>query len=92
VVDLRVLEAAGSLLFTVALVPQLVRTLQRKRAKDVDLTFLLIVLLASGILLGYSFATRQYWYAGSYVANLLVWSIVLYYRLWPAKPYIDPNA
>lgn len=91
-VDPDILQATGSVLFAIALIPQLVRTLQRKRANDVDLTFLLIVLGASGILLAYSALTRQYWYVGSYTANLVVWSIVLYYRLRPAKPYIDPNA
>lgn len=90
-VDLTWLEFAGSLGFTVALVPQFVTTLRRKRANDMDVTFLLIVLLSSLVLLVYSLATRQYYFAASYVANLLVWSVVLYFRLRPGFGYREPR-
>jgi uncharacterized protein with PQ loop repeat len=90
--DWHWLEGLGSLGFTVALVPQFVRTLKRKRAKDVDVTFLVIVLVSSVVLLVYSFPTRQYYFAVSFAANLVVWGTVLYSRLYPQKPYLDPNA
>lgn len=89
--DWRWLEFAGSLGFTIALLPQFLRTIRRRRANDMDLTFLLIVLASSLVLLVYSLATRQYFFAASYVANLLVWSVVLYYRLRPGFGYREPR-
>lgn len=89
-VDWHWLEFAGSLGFTVALVPQFVTTIRRRRANDMNLSFLLIVLLSSLVLLVYSIATRQFFFAASYVANLLVWSVVLYFRLRPGYGYREP--
>lgn len=74
----------GTTLFTVALLPQLVRTLKLGRADDFSLPFIAMVVVASG-------ATLAYWlihgesfkvWAG-FVANLIVWGIVLWYRIFP---------
>lgn len=74
----------GGLMFTAALVPQAVRTVRLGRAQDMSAPFILLVL-------GGSVATLIYWliedvswviYYG-FVANILVWGLVLFYRLWP---------
>lgn len=80
----------GSLAFTLALVPQFVRTLRRKRAEDVDVSFLVLVLLASVFSLVYTVPTRLYFFSGSFVANLIAWGTVLYYRLRPGRRLAPP--
>ena len=77
------LQFAGSFGFLVSLVPQLIRTVRRKRAEDVDVTFLVILLVSSVILLVYALRTGQEWFAVSYCGNLVVWGVVLYYRVRP---------
>ncbi|MGB1585652.1 MAG: PQ-loop domain-containing transporter [Thermoplasmatota archaeon] len=75
----------GSLLFTVALLPQAVRTVRLGRADDFSIPFVLMVIAASAITLTYWLLTRATdWevYYG-FIANLLVWGLVFYYRLWP---------
>lgn len=81
----------GSLGFTLALVPQFIRTLRRKRAEDVDVSFLVLVLLASLFSLVFTVPTRLYYFSASFVANLIVWGTVLYYRLRPG-PAASPPA
>ncbi len=74
----------GTTLFTLALVPQAVRTIRTGRADDFSIPFVLLVILASG-------ATLLYWLLhgehpkiwGGFVANLGVWGVVLWYRLFP---------
>ncbi len=74
----------GTTLFTLALVPQAVRTLKTGRADDFSIPFVLLVMIASG-------ATLIYWLMhgehvkiwGGFVGNLGVWGIVLWYRLFP---------
>lgn len=85
------LQFAGSLGLTVALVPQFFRTLRLGRAQDVDVYFLLLVWVASAILLVYSVMTDQVWFAASFVANLVVWGTVLYYRLRPRPGTVPVN-
>lgn len=74
----------GSLLFTVALVPQAVRTVRLGRAEDLSIPFILLVLGASVITLGYWLGQGAHWavYYG-FIANIIVWGLVLYYRMWP---------
>ena len=80
------LIALGSLGFTLALVPQAVRTLQRGRAEDVSLAFILLVLGASAATLAYWLIRGEPWYVyGGFVANLVVWTLVLWYRLRPRR-------
>lgn len=74
----------GSLLFTVALVPQGVRTIRLGRADDLSVVFILMVLGASAATLAYWLIHEQpvrVWFG--FVANLLVWGLVLWYRLFP---------
>ena len=77
------LQLLGAIGFTVSLVPQLVRTWRRKRAEDIDVTFLVILLVSSLILVVFAVREGLWFFVGSYVANLVVWGIVLYYRLRP---------
>lgn len=73
-------------MFTVALLPQAVRTVRLGRAEDMSVPFILLVL-------GGSVATLAYWLIESadwviyygFIANILVWGLVLYYRLWPRE-------
>lgn len=75
---------AGSILFTLALLPQGYRTVKLGRADDLSIPFILMVLAASG-------ATLVYWLLHDmpfrvwfgFVANLAVWGLVLWYRLFP---------
>lgn len=79
------LQALGSLLFLICLIPQFVRTLQRGRANDVSLGFLVLVLLGSLVLIPYSAHTGQWFFAASFAGNVVVWGTVLYYRLLPRR-------
>lgn len=74
----------GSTAFSVALVPQLVRTLKLGRADDLSIPFVALVIAASAMTLVYWLIRGENWevYFG-FLANLLVWSVVLWYRLFP---------
>lgn len=75
---------AGSAGFIVCLLPQLWRTLSRRRANDMSLSFLLIVLLSSGLTLPYMLHVGEFVFAAAQAINLLVWGTVLYFKLFPA--------
>lgn len=79
----------GTLLFTFALIPQLIRTLQLRRAEHISASFLVLVLVASACNLVYFTFREEYIAASGFVANLIVWGIVLYYRIWPGDPRTD---
>ncbi|MES2153601.1 MAG: PQ-loop domain-containing transporter [bacterium] len=78
------LNLAASVGFTVALIPQLGRTLKRRRAQDISVPFAALVILSSACLLPYMVHYRNWPFAVAQGVNLLVWGVVLYYRLWPA--------
>lgn len=76
----------GSGLFTIALMPQFVRTWRRGHADDISIWFLVTVIaasLASGI---WAVSLPNYVVAGGFAANLLVWGYVLVVRLRPRVP------
>lgn len=75
----------SALAFSVALLPQLVRTLRLGRADDFSLPFILIVIAASILALLYFLIVDPggwYVYYG-YLANIAVWSVVAWYRIFP---------
>lgn len=74
---------AGSAGFILCLMPQLWRTLQRRRADDLSLAFLLLVLVSSGVTLPYMLHQREFVFAAAQAVNLAVWGTVLYFRLFP---------
>jgi uncharacterized protein with PQ loop repeat len=82
---LEVVQFVGAMGFIVALAPQFVRTIHRRSAADVSLWFLIILIGSSALLFYFALATRPrlVWFAVSYAANILVWGVVLYYRLRP---------
>jgi uncharacterized protein with PQ loop repeat len=75
---------AASVGFTVSLMPQLFRTLKRRRANDLSVPFLVLVLVSSACGAPYFLHTGEFVFAAAQGVNLLVWGVVLYYRLWPA--------
>lgn len=81
---------AGTILFTVALVPQLVRTIQLGRAEDVSILFILTVIAASACNMTYFLHLGEWIAAAGFVANLTVWPIVLWYRLNPRPRQAPP--
>lgn len=83
------LQATGSILFLICLVPQFVRTLQRRRADDVSLLFLVLVLLGSAVLVPYSAHTLQWYFVASFLGNIVVWGTVLYFRV---RPRAEPTS
>lgn len=87
----QLLEALISVLFLACMAPQLVWTLRRGRARDVSVSFLLIVLLASVIAVPYGIHTQQWWLLASWSGNLVVWGTVLYYRLRPRPGTVPAN-
>lgn len=82
----QILIVAGTLLFTVSLLPQLVRTLQLRRAEHISAGFLVMVLGASACNLVYFTHLGEYIAASGFIANLAVWSVVLFFRLKPGEP------
>ncbi len=82
----------GSLAFTVALVPQAVRTVRLGRAEDLSIPFILLVLGASIITLTYWLIQNAHWavYYG-FIANIAVWGLVLWYRLFPRDPELHAS-
>ncbi|MGB1697957.1 MAG: PQ-loop repeat-containing protein [Thermoplasmatota archaeon] len=78
---------AGTTMFTVALIPQLVRTIRLGRAEDISIPFILLVVLASFANLTYFFVHVGDYIAGAgFIANIVVWSLVLWYRIYPRQP------
>jgi uncharacterized protein with PQ loop repeat len=77
---LNILGSAG---FVACLTPQLVRTLRLRRADDLSLAFLVLVLFSSVCVLLYSTQRENYIFAGAQVANLVVWGTVLYFKVRP---------
>ena len=80
------LDWAASLGFSLALVPQLRRTWMLRRADDISRRFLLLVLAASALMVTYMVHQRDWAFAGAQAMNLLVWGIVLFFRLRPGLP------
>jgi len=78
---------AGTILFTLALVPQLVRTVQLGRADDVSAWLVIFVILASVCNLTYFIHRTEWIAAAGFVVNLSVWPVVLWYRF---RPRISP--
>lgn len=74
----------GSTAFTLALVPQAIRTMRLGRADDLSIPFILLVLTASILTLVYWLIRGEPWlvYYG-FIANIIVWGLVLWYRLFP---------
>ena len=74
----------GSSAFTLALFPQLVRTLRLGRADDLSIPFVLLVIAASAMTLVYWLIRSEPWevYFG-FIANIVVWGVVLWFRLFP---------
>lgn len=73
----------GSAGFILCLVPQLLRTLKRRSADDLSVSFLVLVLVSSGCTLPYMIHQKEYVFAVAQAVNLAVWGTVLYFRLWP---------
>lgn len=78
------LNWAASIGFTVALLPQLARTLKRKRAQDISVPFAALVIVSSACLFPYMLHQGNWAFAAAQAVNLVVWSVVLYFRLYPA--------
>ena len=85
------LNLLGSAGFVACLTPQLVRTLRLRRADDLSLAFLVLVLFSSVCVLLYSTQRENYVFAAAQLANLVVWGTVLYFKLRPA-PRQAPSA
>lgn len=74
----------GSAGFILCLMPQLYHTLRRRSAEDLSLSFLILVLVSSGVTLPYMLHQREFVFAAAQAVNLLVWGTVLYFKLFPA--------
>ena len=77
---LNILGSAG---FVACLTPQLARTIRRRRADDLSLAFLILVLASSVCMLVYMLNAGNHIFAIAQGANLVVWGVVLYFRLFP---------
>ena len=77
------LNLLGSIGFVACLTPQLVRTLRLRRADDLSLAFLVLVLFSSVCVLLYSLQRENYVFAAAQVANLAVWGTVLVFKVRP---------
>ena len=84
------LQAASAFLFIACLVPQALRTLRRRRAEDVSVGFLVLVLLGSLASFVYFIHTAKWFFVASFASNLVVWGGVLYFRLHPSVPAPTP--
>ncbi len=76
----------GGVLFTAALVPQAIRTVRLGRAEDLSIPFILLVLGGSLLTLAYWLIIDASWviYYG-FIANVAVWGLVLWYRVFPRE-------
>lgn len=79
----ELLNIVGSLGFVACLTPQMIRTVRLRRADDLSLVFLILVLLSSVCILLYSLQQRNLIFAAAQGANLVVWGTVLYFKLRP---------
>lgn len=79
----EVLIWIGSAGFILCLMPQLLRTFKRRRADDLSLSFLILVLVSSGATLPYMVHQEEFVFAAAQAVNLLVWGTVLYFKLRP---------
>lgn len=86
----EVLNWVASAGFTGALMPQLIRTLQRRSADDISTLFVSLILVSSLCMLVYMSHHGNWVFAAAQAANLVVWGIVFYYRLRPGKPREKP--
>lgn len=82
----EVLNWAASAGFSLALMPQLIRTLKRRSAEDISRLFAGLILVSSMCMLVYMAHLGNWVFASAQATNLLVWGIVLYYRIRPGKP------
>ncbi|MEK6985111.1 MAG: PQ-loop domain-containing transporter [Candidatus Thermoplasmatota archaeon] len=82
----ELLIIAGSLGFILCLMPQLVKTVKTKRADDLSLGFLVLVLVSSALTLPYQIHIGQRVFAVAQTVNLIVWGTVCYYKLRPGTP------
>lgn len=78
------LNLIGSAGFVACLMPQLARTLRLRRADDLSILFLLLVLVSSACILLYMLKRENFIFAAAQVANLIVWGVVLYFKLFPS--------
>lgn len=79
----------GTVGFTVALLPQVVRTMRLGRADDLSIPFILLVVGASGLTLAYWILHQQpLRVTFGFGANIVAWGLVLWYRLFP-RPRAD---
>lgn len=77
------LVSAGSAGFILCLVPQLTKTLRTRRADDLSWGYLVLVNVASALALPYALHAREWLLAASWVLNLVVWGLVLYFKWRP---------
>lgn len=85
------LIVAGTAGFTLALVPQVVRTLRRGRAQDISIPFALLVIGASFVTLVYWILRAEpFWVWTGFAANIVAWGLVLWYRVYP-RPGTVPS-
>lgn len=82
------LNLLGTIGFILCLMPQLARTLRRRRADDLSLPFLVLVLASSACILPYMLNEGNRVFAVAQAVNLLVWGTVLYFKL---RPGPDPR-
>lgn len=82
----EILNIAASIGFSVALIPQIARTLQRRRADDISIPFVLVILFSSSCMLPYMVYKQNWVFAGAQVMNLVGWGIVAFFRFWPGAP------
>lgn len=67
--------------FILCLAPQLVRTLRLRRADDISLGFLVLVIASSALMLAYMAHRREWFVVASQAFNLAVWSTVLLFKV-----------
>lgn len=79
----ELLNWAASIGFSLALLPQLRRTVMLRRADDISRRFLVLVLASSAFMMTYMLHERNWVFSAAQGMNLLVWSIVLFFRLRP---------
>jgi uncharacterized protein with PQ loop repeat len=82
----EILNWSATVGFILCLVPQLARTLRTRRADDISLPFLVLVLAASACMGAYSLHAGNPVFAVAQGANLVVWGLVLAVRLGALKP------
>jgi uncharacterized protein with PQ loop repeat len=80
----------GSAGFILCLMPQLVKTVRTRRADDLSLGFLVLVLVSSTLTLPYMVHRDEWVFAVAQAANLLVWGTVLYFKLRPGTHQGQP--